>query len=158
MRSNILIVFFILLGYSSSALNSDINELRGLYLLAPFSEVGCNNFGLYLDDFPDKSSVLIQAYRGCFYFIKCQFADNNFDKLRYFKKGKKLLESAIKRAPNLVELRFLRYTIQIETPRFLLYYDNIEKDLTFVNENISKINNKDTQLYILSSIEAINNK
>ena len=78
------------------------------------------------------------------------------DKLFYFQKGKKILESSIKKKPNSVELRFLRYTIQKNLPRFLFYYNHLDKDLIFVINNINSITDKKTQKYIEKSLESIN--
>ena len=97
----------------------------------------------------------MQAYEGCFYFIKCQFINNPFEKLKYFKKGKELLETAIKEDPKSVELKLLRYSIQKNLPRFLLYYDNIEKDLNFVTENINSINDKKVQKFITTTLKSM---
>ena len=78
------------------------------------------------------------------------------DKLFYFQKGKKILESSIKKNPNSVELRFLRYTIQKNLPRFLFYYNHMDKDLIFFINNINSITDKKTQKYIEKSLESIN--
>ena len=41
---------------------------------------------------------------------------------KYFNKGKALLESSIQNNSSSIELRFLRYSIQVNLPRILLYY------------------------------------
>ena len=140
MKSLLLIILLNLSSY-----NSDINTIRKLYLSAHTNEYNCNNLGEKLTSIEDNPSILIKGYEGCFYFIKCKFINNPIEKLIYFRKGKKLLETAIKEDPKSVELKFLRYSIQKNLPRFLSYHDNLERDLNFVNANITSINNQEEQ-------------
>ena len=81
--------------------------------------------------------------------------NNPIDKLIYFNKGKKLLEDAINQDPYSIELKFLRYSIQKNLPKFLLYYDNIEKDLNFVNGSIKSTKDKEVQKFISTSLKSI---
>ncbi len=53
----------------------------------------------------------------------------------YFKKGKRHLESAVSKAPENLEIRFLRYTCQVEMPHFLGYNKNITEDKKFILEH-----------------------
>ena len=150
MKSILLILLF-----HTSNYNSDINVVRELYLSAYINEDSCNNLGEKLNSIENNKEILIKGYQGCFYFIKCKFINNPIEKLIYFRKGKKLLETAIKEDPKSVELKFLRYSIQKNLPRFLSYHDNLEKDLNFVNENITSISNKEEQKFILQSLKSI---
>ncbi|MBU46919.1 MAG: hypothetical protein CMD28_05755 [Flavobacteriales bacterium] len=150
MKSLLLIILLNLSSY-----NSDINTIRKLYLSAHTNEYNCNNLGKKLTFIEDNTSILIKGYEGCFYFIKCKFINNPIEKLIYFRKGKKLLETAIKEDPKSVELKFLRYSIQKNLPRFLSYHDNLERDLNFVNANITSINNKEEQKFIINSLKSI---
>ena len=149
MKSILLIVLLHISIYSN-----DINTIRELYLSAYISESNCNSLGKELNSIKDNNSILIKGYEGCFYFIKCKFNNNSIEKLIYFNKGKKLLETAIKEDPKSVELRFLRYSIQKNIPRFLLY-SNLEKDLSFVNENIEGIKDREAQKFIRNSLKSI---
>ena len=147
------ILLILLINFSSY--NHDIDTIRSLYLSAYISEKNCNNFREKIKNIENKNSILMQAYEGCFYFIKCQFINNPLEKFKYFKKGKELLETAIKEDPKSVELKLLRYSIQKNLPRFLLYYDNIEKDLNFVTENINSINDKKVQKFITTTLKSM---
>ena len=147
-------LLLIILLYTSNY-NIDINTLRELYLSAYTSEANCNNLGEKLNRIENNNTTLIKGYKGCFYFIKCKFINNPIEKLIYFRKGKKLLETAIQEDSTSVELKFLRYSIQKNLPRFLSYHDNLEKDLNFVNQNIKSVNNKESQLFIINSLKSI---
>lgn len=150
MKSIILILILNLTYY-----NNDIITVRDLFLEAYISKSNCDRFGDKINSLNEKRSILLKGYEGCYYFIKCKFTNNVIDKFFYFNKGKKLLEATIKKKPDSVELRFLRYTIQKNLPRFLFYYDNIDKDLIFVKNNIKYITDKKTQKYIETSLKSI---
>lgn len=137
-----------------SGYNNDISIIRELYLSAYKSESNCNDLGKELKRTEKNTSILVEGYEGCFYFIKCQFINNPIERLISFNKGKELLESAIKQDPNSVELRFLRYSIQKNLPKFLLY-NNLEKDLIFVNENIKEIHDEEAQEFITTCLKSI---
>ncbi len=134
-----------------SVSNQEITVIRELYLLAYISESNCNNFGEQLVSNKEKSSIF-KGYLGCFYFIKSKFANNPIDRFFYFKKGRSILEAAISEDPESVELIFLRYSIQKNLPRFLLY-NNIEKDLIFVNENLPKISDQKKKKFIINCMK-----
>ena len=133
----------------------EIDNIRSLYLQASTSEENCNKFGEIINNKSHNSSPLINGYKGCYYLIKCKFIKNPITKISYFKKGKKILEYAIKEFPDLIELRFIRYTIQIHMPKYLMYYHNIEKDINFVEKNIENIKDQETQYFIRSSLKNI---
>ena len=137
-------------------LSYDIDSVRNLFLEAYISKSNCDQFGKKINELKHDQSILLKGYEGCYYFIKCKFTNNSMDKFFYFRKGKKILESSIKQKPDSIELRFLRYTIQKNLPRFLFYYNHMDKDLIFVINNINSIKDKKTQQYIKKSLESIN--
>ena len=149
MRLTLLLILF-----NISISDNDLQIIRELYLSAYITESKCNNFGEKLASVEDNNSTLIYGYQGCFYFLKSKFVHNPHKKFSYFNKGKKLLEAAIKQDPKSVELRFLRYSIQKNLPKFLLY-NNLEKDRDFLNDNIKNINNQDVKRFIIESLKTI---
>ena len=68
-------------------------------------------------------------------FFMAKHASNPLNKYSYFNKGKKLLEDAIKKEPNNIEIRLLRLIFQEKTPSFLGYNKNIESDRNFIIKN-----------------------
>ena len=134
---------------------NDISTIRELYLEAYTSDFKCNKLGETLNTMKKNTSILIKGYEGCFYFFKCKFESSPISKLIYFKKGKKLLENAIKMNPNSVELKFLRYSIQRNLPKFLSYHNNIELDYNFVCQNIKNMSDKQAQRFITNCLKSI---
>ena len=63
------------------------------------------------------------------------------EKYESFTKGKKQLESIIKKYPDNIELHFLRLTIQDNLPSFLGYDDNISEDKNFIKTKIKEVKN-----------------
>ena len=70
--------------------------------------------------------------------MKAKYVSSPFKKYAYFNKGKALIENAIEQAPNNVEIRYLRATLQANSPKFLNYYENINEDIGFVLTNLKK--------------------
>ncbi len=76
----------------------------------------------------DTSAPLLLGYKGMAGFMVCYHALNPYHKLKYFLEGKTALNRAIAQAPENVELRFLRFTVQTNAPKFLGYYRDILAD------------------------------
>ena len=93
-----------------------------------------------LKHFENKSNTgLDLAYQGAFQAVWAKHASDPFEKLTTFRKGKKNLDKAVKQNPNLIETRFLRYSIQKESPAFLGYKSNIDEDKMLLNRNIKDV-------------------
>lgn len=59
-------------------------------------------------------------------------------KYNYFRQGRDMIEEAIVKMPDNVELRFLRLTIQIGTPAFLDYNQHIATDREMILAHLEK--------------------
>ena len=56
--------------------------------------------------------------------------------MKYFKKGKSILEEVIKDYPSNIELRYIRYCLQKKVPDFIGYHENKQEDLNLILKNI----------------------
>ena len=81
----------------------------------------------------------LEGYKAVLWFLKARDYYNPYKKYESFTKGKKELESIIKKYPNNIELHFLRLTIQDNLPSFLGYNDNISEDEKFIKEKVKEI-------------------
>ena len=72
---------------------------------------------------------------------------NPVKKWRYFYKGKDMLENAINKYPNNLELRFLRYCVQLNVPDFLAYKSHLESDKEIITNQIDE-QTESLQLFI----------
>jgi hypothetical protein len=114
-------------------------EYTHLMLKAENSEAVTKQFlALATEDFKATKLPVYEAYIGIGNFFMAKHAGNPFSKLTYFTNGKKYLESAVSRSPENLELRFLRYTSQVEMPLFLGYNKNIAEDKKFILEHYHK--------------------
>ena len=86
--------------------------------------------------------------------MQAKYGFNPISKLRRFKKGKTLIEEAVKKQPDNLEIRFLRLAIQTNLPAFLNYSDNIIEDEKYLLANIQTIKNKNLKQDILKYLLA----
>jgi hypothetical protein len=79
------------------------------------------------------------AFLGAMTMRKAGIGGNPASKLKLFKQGHKLLESAIAADPNNAEFRFLRLLIQENAPGILGYKDDEEKDSEFIRKSYKSL-------------------
>ena len=84
------------------------------------------------EDFNSTKFPVYEAYIGIGNLFMAKHAGNPFSKLSYFNRGKKYLDAAVYKEPESLEIRFLRYTTQLEMPHFLGYNKNISEDKKFI--------------------------
>ena len=121
-----------------------IKEVRIMLHNATSNEQTCTKMISLLLPFNETNNPLFLGYRGGATMVMAKHVVNPFSKLSYFKKGKQMLESAIKADHTNVELRFLRYTIQTNVPGFLNYTSEKNLDRTFISQSLPKL--KDQEL------------
>lgn len=152
-----IILAFIFLHYASAGMAKypAINDVRIMFHKAASAEETCIELINLLDPVNEKISPLLFGYRGCATMLMAKHSVNPFSKLSYFRKGKVILEKAIKADQNNVELRFLRYTIQTNVPSFLNYNDNLEQDRTFLTRVLPELKDKDLKPIISSYLKKV---
>lgn len=91
---------------------------------------------------PEQGDVAL-GYKGAVTMVMAKHVFSPYKKLSWFNSGKALLEKAISNSPQQVELRYLRLTIQCNTPSFLSYNGNIRSDISFMINALADINDKD---------------
>ena len=84
-----------------------------------------------------EQSAFVIGYAGATKMIMAKHAFNPVSKLNYFNTGKKLLNKAISKDNNNVELLFLRYATQVSAPAILGYNNHIEADKKQVLKGLS---------------------
>jgi hypothetical protein len=76
----------------------------------------------------EPSDYLLLAYQGAAYTILADCVRSPFNKLKYFNKGREILDNAVRMDPSDPEIRFIRFMVQDGAPAFL-DYDNRQEDL-----------------------------
>ena len=133
------IIIFILLANINYVFSQDVKHIRELYLTSYNNKSTCDSLSSYLNLF-DKKNNTIDAYIGANNLLISKFSKNIVKKFKYFEKGKKLIEQAIKNDPKNIEIIFLRYLNQINSPWFLNYNQNLVEDRDFLIKNFNLIN------------------
>ncbi|HEY5367973.1 MAG TPA: hypothetical protein VIJ75_03195 [Hanamia sp.] len=128
-----------------------INEVRNLYENSLKNEDDCKKLIDILE--PHKEDPLFLGYIGCATMMMAKHVFSPFSKMSYFKKGKVMLENAIKADDKNFELRFLRFTAQTNMPSFLGYHDNIETDKKFILNSFSQLNDVSLEQYVLPTLK-----
>ena len=133
-----------------------LKEIRSLYKQAAVEEAAAKKLLKHTEDAKDGEAIK-HGYHGVANMMMAKFVGNPFRKLSYFKKGKEFFSEAIAREPQNLELRFLRFTVQAETPGFLNYKQDLEEDKEMLLSRVLK--EKDNELkqmimnYLITSNE-----
>ena len=126
-----LIIALLFLPFQNFA-NDNFSTIRKNLAIAPENKSVCYAMLSSLEK--NKENVKAMGYLGAFTMIKANHQLNPIKKLGSFNDGKKLLEKAIAHSPNDIELRYVRYAIQISIPKFLGYNAEISEDKKMLQE------------------------
>jgi hypothetical protein len=120
--------------------SQDVSEIRKLYTESIKDEAKCK--ALYDRLFAQKNidDPRVLGYQGAISMVMAKYDGNPLSKLSYFKKGKDLLENALKKAPQNLELHFVRFGIQENLPSILMYNENLYDDKNFVIKHLEEVN------------------
>jgi hypothetical protein len=124
----------------------DIKKLRELFYNASQNSRDANAFYNYMKDVSIDESATAGGYKAMSEFMKCYHSYNPITKLTFYDKGKTHLDHVIETDSSNVELRYLRFSVQLSIPSFLDYKQNIETDKKFLVENLELIA-EDKMLY-----------
>lgn len=124
--------FFFLLLFS---VNTNIEEIRKLYVKAYDSEVNSKEFAKKLESISSDNDVVLVAYKGASMAMVSKYEKKAGQKIKAFKEGAKLIESSIASQPENIELRMIRLSVQESVPKIVKYHKNITEDKSFVLEN-----------------------
>ncbi|MDO6758604.1 hypothetical protein Q4566_00210 [Tamlana sp. 2_MG-2023] len=92
------------------------------------------------------------AYKGAAVALMAKEANSIKGKKDGFLEGTGLVEYAVERESNNIEVRFVRLSIQQNIPKFLRYYSDIENDKAFILDNYSSINSASLKSHIADYI------
>ena len=116
----------------------DIKTLRSLYEKALGHPEYCERLLQEMHRSVEVEDVVRRGYQGVYFLIKSRFLKNPVKRMRYFKKGRIILDSAIQEAPENIELRLLRYNIQKKAPKFLKYFKNEVEDKAYIMDYLDR--------------------
>jgi hypothetical protein len=133
----------------------DLNTIRNGYKEAAQDETKITWFNKQLSSVTKKDKPVLLGYKGAGIALKARYAKKIKDKKQFFIEGVTLLEYALEKDPNNIELRLIRLGIQENTPKLLKYKAKIEEDKRFILSHYKAIKSsglkKHTKAYVLQS-------
>ena len=143
--------FFIII---CNAQTNNLDQIRKSYLESAQSEENINKLISTCEEYKFKNDSIIYAYRTVADLMLIKYKYNPLYKLKLFTEYSRKLDLIVTNNFKNIEIRFLRYCVQKQTPRFLGYYDNLELDYQFIIQNID-IQSKELQKYIRSTLKSL---
>ena len=132
-----LIIYCLLLtSINSFADAPSIGSVRSLFEQAVIQKSSCIKLITMLEPYDKINYPVLVGYKACGTMMMAKYVFNPFSKLSYFRRGKKILETVIAANSDVVELRFLRYSIQTNAPSFLGYNKHIAEDKMFLKKAV----------------------
>ncbi len=116
------------------SVQSNIEQLRKNYLGATQEESICKQEIERINSFTSESAIEM-AYHGAYHMLWAKYLSAPLSKLNSFKKGKELMDSALKKRYGDSEIHFLRLTIQQHAPGILKYNKNIQEDIHQITQH-----------------------
>lgn len=151
MRSLFLLTLFI---FGGGDTNSDLVRTRELYYKASANTSQTETLSSFLSASPKIDPYLLTGYQGLCFMLRAREVWNPYSKLSYFNKGKDMLNMAINKSPDQVELRFLRFCVQTNAPAFLGYKNEIPADKSLILKKYSSLNDEDLKIRIKNYLGA----
>lgn len=140
---------FLLLVVSLFAFKSlNVKEARTAYRAAGEDSTKIESFYKLLSTVKKTDKVVLVAYKGASISMLAREKKTIKEKKEGFIEGIELLEYAIKKQPNNIETRFIRLSIQENTPKLLKYKGAISEDKHFILSQFKLIKDKHLKTHI----------
>jgi len=121
----LILMFMVMTSIQSYA--HSIDEIRKTFQLAIENESITNKLSSDLKKIT-KPDPLILAYIASVEALKAKHTWNPFSKHEYMKSFGKMMNEAVSKMPENIEIRYLRYNIEFNVPSYLGYSPNLEED------------------------------
>ena len=131
------------ISFLSFAQQRDIEEIRVLFYKASNDKKMAKTFLDQLNRVNTVENSTLYGYKGMAHMLLAKYAWNPYKKLEHFYMGKAILEEAIKEDRSNIELRFLRYSVQSNSPFFLINNSELEADKELIKKQWSTLKDKD---------------
>lgn len=129
-------------GHFSIATEPDIVTLRTLFYAAESSKNAWVKMTEVLEPLDHTAKPIYLCYIGVSEMMGAKYVVSPIAKLNRFKKGKMMIEKAVEKAPEDLEIRFLRFSVQTNLPSFLGYDSDIHTDKKVLLEKLDEVTDK----------------
>ncbi|MBK0402188.1 hypothetical protein I5M27_04285 [Adhaeribacter sp. BT258] len=118
----------------------NIPALRQLFYEARDSEKKADLLFEKIGNYGGKEGILI-AYKAGAYALKAKYGANPLNKLKNVKKAQQYFSEAVQRDPQNLEIRFMRYAVEVQTPDFIGYSEHVNEDKNLLLNGLRKFPN-----------------
>lgn len=142
-----IICTFVLLFSGLHALRAEekFKRLRSLCIRAGTERAAANKLFSETSSVTVADSPVLVCFRGMALLLHAKYVRDLWLRYKSFMQGRKMLEAAIKRDPQNVEMRFYRYCVQIEAPLVLGYHAALDTDRSVLLANWRLVNDAELQ-------------
>lgn len=140
-----LLFILAILNLSTEALST----IRGFYNAAIESEASALRFEKYLKSLQADEPIVV-GYIGANKMLLAKYAILPTQKYAHFSEGRQKLDKAIAASPESLELRFLRYSTQLNSPSFLGYNKEIAADRALLINKVASLSDHELKVKIIS--------
>jgi len=131
-------------------LDTGLVEIRGMYAQAATDKGASEKLTAVLSKIDTTSPPVFVCYKGASEMVRAKYLFNPLNKMGKFNTGKTLIEFAVKHDPENIEVRFVRFCIQVNLPAFLNYSSNIGEDKKYLIDNINHVDDIDLKKNIIN--------
>jgi hypothetical protein len=140
-----------------TSLGQDLNKVRESYINASKDKAAAELFIQEMSAITKKDSKELIAYKGASMTLTAKYAGKIEEKKAAFKEGVSWIEFAITQESQSIELRFIRMSVQENSPKIVGYKSAIPEDKAFILAHIDAVEStslrKTIQGYILQSAQ-----
>lgn len=139
---------FLFLSILIFSLELNIIDVRNNYKEAVISKSKAFILNDNLKDVTKNDDQRFVAYKGAVIALTAKYQKGAKLKGDTFKNGVNLIEYAVAQNSTNIEIRFVRLSIQQNSPKFLKYNNNIEVDKKFILKNFNQIKSAELKEYL----------
>ena len=139
-------VFFFLISFS--VFSQDVTVLRKEFVGAASSKENSEQFMNTTSKITSSSKPNLMAYKGAALIIQGKYLPKLEDKKKSIKAGVALLDGAVSKDPQNIEIRSIRMGVQENTPKIVKYRGNIQEDKAFILKNYSEISSTPLKVFV----------
>lgn len=141
-------MFFLGLIFTLISFAPDITEVRQSYREASNSEDDAKQLYDDLSEVVQNDDKTLVAYKGAVTTMMAKYAEGVKQKKMFFKEGMQLLEHAIANEPKNVEIRYIRLSVQENSPKIVGYKENIPEDKQFIIDHYKSVADEGAKKFI----------
>lgn len=128
---------------ATSLFCSEYVSIRNTFYEVSREKVSIDVFLSELNNMESPNAPVSKAYKAMGEFLLAKESWNPFVKYEQFVKGKKILEAAVEKDPQNIEIIYLRLCTQTALPPILKYNQNIENDSRYLIDYYPNIEDQD---------------